>query len=141
MGYNSGIITMAYNPKSLANLKPPLTSATANINPGGQPKGKRLATWLEEFGGMAEDDLPKPGSLAWKRLPLKAHIALKRLRMAVKEEMTTRNSEYVEPQVKAVESSADVVSVSAIERIAQAIGNLRDLGILKQSAIDAETGD
>ncbi len=52
-----------------------------SANPGGAPKGKRVSTWLAEFGNMTDEDLAW-----WESHPAKltqnAQIALAQLRRA-----------------------------------------------------------
>ena len=52
----------------------------ASANPGGAPKGKRLTTWLAEFGNMNPKDWPTDDQLA--DLPAFAGIAIAQLRRA-----------------------------------------------------------
>ena len=54
-------------------------------NPGGQPRGKRISTWLAEFGDMPNEDWPAKGTPAYKRLPGNARIALAQLRKAARD--------------------------------------------------------
>lgn len=53
-----------------------------SANPGGAPKGKRITSWLAEFGEMPSEDWPQPGTPAYRRLPGNATIALAQLRRA-----------------------------------------------------------
>lgn len=48
-------------------------------NPGGVPKGKRISTWMAEFGEMSEAQLRK---IKKSTLPMNGKIALGRLRAA-----------------------------------------------------------
>lgn len=48
-------------------------------NPGGAPKGKRISTWMAEFGEMSEAQLRKINK---STLPMNGKIALGRLRAA-----------------------------------------------------------
>lgn len=67
-------------------------------NPGGQPKGKRIATWIEEFGQMGEKNWPADNSKEEMALPVNGRIALARLRDALgRDKLALANSEYVEP--------------------------------------------
>ena len=70
---------MAYNPKSLKNLKPIKPGGIGN--PGGSPVGKRISTWMVELGQSPEpltqaqiDKLPYNGKVAWARLKRAAKI-------------------------------------------------------------------
>jgi hypothetical protein len=53
-----------------------------SANPGGAPKGKRLSTWLAEFGQIPSKDWPEEGSDRYENLPGNAQIALGQLRRA-----------------------------------------------------------
>ena len=82
--------------KRLDNLKPFPPGVSGN--PGGVPKGKRIATWLAEFGEMSESQWPVENSDRYKALPANAQIALARLRDALNhDKLALANSEYVEP--------------------------------------------
>lgn len=48
-------------------------------NPGGAPRGKRISTWMAEFGEMSEAQLRK---IKKSTLPMNGRIALGRLRAA-----------------------------------------------------------
>lgn len=48
-------------------------------NPGGQPKGKRISTWMAELGEMAPSEWPK----IEKTLPANGLIALARIKAAM----------------------------------------------------------
>lgn len=88
-------ITM--NPISLGNLRP-LVAGGPSLNPGGAPRGKRIATWMSEYGQSPVSDWPVVGSAAFDKLPGNARIALRRLRAAdQEEELGLANSKYVEP--------------------------------------------
>lgn len=113
-------------------------------NPGGVPKGKRISTWMAEFGEMEDKDLPVVGSKKWEKLPKNARIALRRLRAAdAEEELGLANSKYVEPrEVASLMSSEN--AVPAIEMIATAILALKNAGVVVRNLasnpepIDAE---
>ena len=70
---------MAYNPKSLKNLKPIKPGGIGN--PGGSPVGKRISTWMVELGQSPTvltdaqvDKLPYHGKVAWARLKRAAKL-------------------------------------------------------------------
>ena len=70
---------MAYNPKSLKNLKPIKPGGIGN--PGGSPAGKRISTWMVELGQLPDgltqaqvDKLPYNGKVAWARLKRAAKL-------------------------------------------------------------------
>ncbi len=51
-----------------------------SANPGGAPKGKRITTWLAEFGEMPRSDWPTDEQL--QKMPANASIAIAQLRRA-----------------------------------------------------------
>jgi hypothetical protein len=71
------------------NLKPYPPGVSGN--PGGQPTGKRIRTWMQEFGQMDPAEWPDTKS---KNLPANARIALMRLKCAMKA-YGTRDTEIV----------------------------------------------
>lgn len=83
--------------KSLANLTP--FNPGESGNPGGMAKGKKVSTWMTEFGEMGEENWPSEGSGPYKALPGNARIALARLRCAVeRDKLGLANAQYVEPR-------------------------------------------
>ncbi len=80
-------------------------------NPGGQPKGKRIDTWIAEFGQMDPAEWPADNSKAVKDLPANARIALARLRDALgRDKLALANSEYVEPHKSNLEAPGVTLS-------------------------------
>ena len=80
-------------------------------NPGGQPKGKRIDTWIAEFGQMDPAEWPADNSKAVKDLPANARIALARLRDALgRDKLALANSEYVEPHKSSLEAPGVTLS-------------------------------
>lgn len=68
-------------------------------NPGGAPKGKRIATWMAEYGELESSLWPVEGSEEYQKLPGNAVIALVRLREALKKNnLGLANAQYVEPR-------------------------------------------
>ena len=94
----SKLVSVAKNltDKSLANLKPFPPGVSGN--PGGVPKGKRIDTWIAEFGQIDPQEWPTENSEEENALPAFARIALARLRDALgRDKLALANSEYVEP--------------------------------------------
>lgn len=60
-------------------------------NPGGAPRGKRISTWMAEFGEMSEAQIEK---LDRAKLPQNALIALARIK-AAKAEAGTRDADCI----------------------------------------------
>ena len=98
-------------------------------NPGGVPKGKRVATWMAEYGEIGASEWPKGAEL--RKLPANAVIALQRLRCALKRDsLGLRNSEYVEPRARPEAGDGEgQISIGNIERIAAAIAALKAAGV------------
>ena len=67
-------------------VPPPRWKPGQSGNPGGVPKGKRISTWLAEYGDMPVENWPVPGTPAFNRLPGNARIALAQLRRALEQE-------------------------------------------------------
>lgn len=107
-------------------------------NPGGQAKGKRIATWMSEYGQIPPDQWPAKGSDKFAQLPGNAQIALRRLRSANKDDsLGLKNSMYVEP--RGFGSDDDGASgVSVVYTIAAAILSLKAAGVEVRKTIDAE---
>ena len=81
----------------LANLKP--FEPGVSGNPGGMAKGKKVSTWMTEFGEMGEENWLIEGTEEYKSLPGNARIALARLRCAVeRDKLGLANAQYVEPR-------------------------------------------
>jgi hypothetical protein len=117
------------NPKSLANLKP-LAPGGASLNPGGAPKGKRIGTWMAEFGEAEASSWPVPGDEDFEELPGNAQIALRRLRSANKDDkLALMNSEYVEPRAR-VDAGMGADNGSLLAGIALAIAAMKAAGIV-----------
>ena len=55
-------------------------------NPGGAPRGKRITTWLAEFGEIPSKLWPVKDSPEWDALPGNAQIALSQLRRGMDQE-------------------------------------------------------
>ncbi len=73
----------ALSPVNGQEVPPPRWKPGESGNPGGQARGKKVSTWLAEFGQMDPSDLPDPKS---GKLPINARIALARLRKACTDE-------------------------------------------------------
>lgn len=79
------------------NLKP--WPKGVSFNPGGAPKGKRIATWMAEYGELDSTQWPREGTEEYEKLPGNAVIALVRLREALKKNsLGLANAQYVEPR-------------------------------------------
>ena len=96
-------------------------------NPGGSaPKGKRISTWMAEFGEVPPEKWP---SVKKKNLPANARIALVRLRKALDaDKLGLANAEYVEPRVRRPEDE-EPLTVPMLSQIAQAILALKAAGV------------
>lgn len=108
---------------------PPIEHRFQTGNPGGSaPKGKRITTWMAEFGEKSLDELPKIKSKAFDKLPINAQIALRRIYRANEDDnLALLNTQYVEPRNLAPEGGA--LPTSAIEQVAAAILALKAAGV------------
>ncbi len=116
--------TSAMNPNPLL---PPIEHRFKPGNPGGSsPRGKRISTWMAEFGEMPPEKWPSPKK---KSLPANARIAIVRLRKALDaDKLGLANAEYVEPRVRREEDEAGM-SVPMLQAIAAAIFALKAAGV------------
>ena len=130
--HNRGLIPQAHG----GALKPFLPGNLCN--PGGAPKGKRVATWMAEFGEKPQSAWPRRKTKEYEKLPGNAVIALQRLRCAIAETGKTSNSEYVEPRSRPEADAPDTISVGNIERIAAAIAALEASGVVFKRAAPIE---
>lgn len=82
--------------------KPPLHSRFVpgiSGNPGGLVPGKRVSTWMAEYGDKPVSEWPQPNTPEYDKLPGNAQIALARLRCARKEnQLGLGNAQYIEPR-------------------------------------------
>src|SRR5258708_7880024 len=62
--------------RNTSGLKPPWKKGDPSPNPGGQPKGKRITTFMAEIGQL--DKLPKP-----KTLCINGQLAIARIKKAL----------------------------------------------------------
>ena len=70
-------------------LEPYKWTPGASANPGGAPTGKRISTWMVEFGNMTQEQLD---AVDQKTLTQNAHIALARVRQSRNEENPGSNA-------------------------------------------------
>lgn len=81
-----------------AGLRPPWPKGVS-ANPGGVPAGKRVSTWMAEYGDKPVSEWPQKDTPEYDKLPANAQIALARLRCARKEDkLGLGNAQYVEPR-------------------------------------------
>ena len=130
---NNGIIPQAHG-GAIRPIQPGQV-----LNPGGAPKGKRISTWMAEFGEKPASDWPEVGSKQFEKLPGNAQIALRRLRAAnAEEELGLANSKYVEP--RELEQSGGGQSASnLIAGIAAAIMALKASGVTWELPVVVDT--
>lgn len=123
---------MNHNP-----LPPPIEHRFKPGNPGGSaPRGKRISTWMAEYGEVPRTQWPTGNKLA--RLPTNARIALVRLRKALDaDKLGLANAEYVEPRVRRPEDE-EPLTVPMLSQIAAAILALKAAGVEIRKPIEAE---
>lgn len=122
--------------------RPPVEHRFKPGNPGGSaPRGKRITTWMAEFGEIPASKWPAKDSPAFKRLPGNAQIALRRLWCANKDDsLALKNAQYVEP--RGLEADGDGASASGVVyTIAAAILALKAAGVEIRKPIDAQIVD
>lgn len=110
-------------------LPPPAEYRFKPGNAGGSaPRGKRITTWMAEFGEQPPAKWPKKNSDAFERLPGNAQIALRRLWGANKDDaLGLKNAQYVEPRGIGEEDATGFPS--AVYSIAAAILALKASGV------------
>lgn len=82
----------------VSHLAPPWPKGVSG-NPSGGAKGKRIATWMAEYGEVDSTQWPIEGTEQYAKLPGNAVIALIRLREAFKKNsLGLSNAQYVEPR-------------------------------------------
>lgn len=82
----------------VSHLAPPWPKGVSG-NPSGGAKGKRIATWMAEYGEVDSTQWPREGTPEYEKLPGNAVIALVRLREALKKNsLGLANAHYVEPR-------------------------------------------
>lgn len=111
-----------------------LSQPFAKGNPGGSaPKGKRISTWMSEFGDMEPSKWPSAKRL--EKMPANASIALARLKKARMED-GIRDTELILDRTEGAvvaEPSAPMLS-----QIAAAILALKAAGVEIRKPIEAE---
>ncbi len=102
---------------------------------GGAPRGKRISTWMAEFGEVPPEKWPSPKK---KNLPANARIALVRLRKALDaDKLGLANAEYVEPRVRRPEDE-EPLTVPMLSMIASAILALKASGVELRRPLEAQ---
>ena len=96
-----------------------------SANPGGAPKGKRVSTWMAEFGEMDPCQWPDESS---DRLPANARIALARLRRAMVEDGGEHSTKIILESTNDAGQLTPADSLPIIESISQAINALKQSG-------------
>lgn len=132
-GRASSIIFPTYASESAMNpnpLPPPIEHRFKpgnTANPGGAPRGKRISTWMAEFGEVPPSKWPKKDKLS--KMPANARIAIVRLRKALDaDKLGLANAEYVEPRQRPVDGD-EAPRTPMLEQIAAAILALKAAGI------------
>ncbi|MDE2107008.1 MAG: hypothetical protein KGL39_57910 [Patescibacteria group bacterium] len=95
-------------------------------NPGGVPKGKRISTYMAEYGEMDPADWPDEKD-ASKKLSANARIALARLRRAAREE-GIRDAELILDRTEGAVAPQEP-ALPMISQIAAAIAALKAAGV------------
>ncbi len=129
---NGAISAMNPNP-----IPPPIEHRFKPGNPGGSaPRGKRISTWMAEFGEMPPSKWPSKDRL--KKMPANASIAMARIRKAATKD-GLRDTELVLDRTEGAvvpEPSAPMLS-----QIAAAIMALKSAGVeirAPRTVVDAE---
>ncbi len=102
-------------------------------NPGGAPRGKRISTWMAEFGEVPPSRWPNKKQL--EKMPANASIALARVRRAATAN-GLRDTELVLNRTEGAVTAEP--SAPMLEQIAAAIIAMKAAGVTVRAPIEAE---
>lgn len=117
-------------------LPPPIETRWkpgVSANPGGVPKGKRISTWMAEFGEMTPSKWPSKKQLA--KMPANASIAMARIRKSATAS-GLRDTELVLDRTEG--AVVPEPSTPMLSQIAAAIMALKAAGVVLRPTLEAE---